>query len=128
MEIVRRAYDAFVRGDTTQAFADIDAGCVATRVAPMPDITPYYGPEGLVQMLADWLEGFDDFEMVPGEYVDANDKQVLLRMHQRALGAQSGVPIKADFWFVNTMQNLKIVRIDIYGSASQALKAVGLDG
>ena len=108
------------------ALADVHEDFVATRVAPMPDITPYYGPEGLMQIFVDWTADFDEFEMSPEEFIDANAEQVVIRQRQRAVGARSDVPIEAEFWFVNTMRERKLVRLEIYASESQALKAVGL--
>ncbi len=128
VEIVRRGYRAFIRGEPGSAPGDVDSEFIATRVAPMPDVTPYHGPEGLLQILADWVEGFEDFEMSPEEFIDANDSQVVVRVHQRAVGAQSRVPIEADFWMVHTMRDAKMLRMDIYGSKAQALEAAGLAG
>jgi ketosteroid isomerase-like protein len=126
VEILRRGFEAFVRGDFDSALADVHEDFVATRVAPMPDITPYYGPEGLMQIFVDWTADFDEFEMSPEEFIDANAEQVVIRQRQRAVGARSGVPIEAEFWFVNTMRERKLLRLEIYASESQALKAVGL--
>jgi ketosteroid isomerase-like protein len=126
VEVVRNAWLAWERGDTLEALGYADGDIVVTRVAPMPDATPYHGHEGTLQIPADWVEGFDDFQMRPQAFIDANDQQVVMRLHQRAVGAQSGVPIEADFWFVHTMRDEKIARMDIYGSESQALKAVGM--
>jgi ketosteroid isomerase-like protein len=126
VEILRRGFEAFVRGDFDSALADVHEDFVATRVAPMPDITPYYGPEGLMQIFVDWTADFDEFEMSPEEFIDANAEQVIIRQRQRAVGARSGVPIEAEFWFVNTMRERKLLRLEIYASESQALKAVGL--
>jgi ketosteroid isomerase-like protein len=126
VEILRRGFEAFVRGDFDNALADVHEDFVATRVAPMPDITPYYGPEGLMQIFVDWTADFDEFEMSPEEFIDANAEQVVIRQRQRAVGARSGVPIEAEFWFVNTMRERKLLRLEIYASEAQALKAVGL--
>ena len=57
VEVVRSAWGAWGRGDVSEALAHADADLVVTRVAPMPDPTPYHGPEGLLQILADWLRG-----------------------------------------------------------------------
>ena len=65
--------------------------------------------------------------MTPQEFIDANDEQVVLRLHQRAVGTHSRVPIEADFWFVHTIRNRKMLRMDIYGSRSQAFQAAGLE-
>jgi ketosteroid isomerase-like protein len=126
VEILRRGFEAFVPGDFDSALADVHEDFVATRVAPLPDITPYYGPEGLLQIFVDWTADFDEFEMSPEEFIDANAEQVVIRQRQRAVGARSGVPIEAEFWFVNTMRERKLLRLEIYASESQALKAVGL--
>lgn len=74
------------------------------------------------------VEGFDEFEMRPEEVIDATDERVVLRVHQRAVGTQSRVPIEADFWFVHTLRDGKITRMDIYGDESGALQAFGLAG
>jgi ketosteroid isomerase-like protein len=128
VEIVRRAWRAYEDGDLPTALADIDKDFVATRVPPMLDVVPYYGPEGMVQMLADWIEGFGEFHLAAEEFNDANEHQVIVRIHQRAVGAKSGVPVEADFWMVHTMRYQKVVRLDIYGSAAQALEAAWLEG
>lgn len=69
--------------------------------------TSYHGHEGLLQILTDWAEGFVEFEMTPQEFAVGNDRQVGMRLHQRAVGARSGVPIEADFWFVHMMRDQK---------------------
>lgn len=126
IEILRRADAAFQRGEWTAVMADMSEDITASRVAPMPDIKTYEGHEGMRQMLLDWVEGFEDFAMSAEEYIDVNDRQVVLRMHQRAQGTQSGVPIEADFWFLYTFRNRKAVRLDVYLSKNQALEAAGV--
>ena len=52
--VVERTWRACQGGDLSAALADIDKDFVAIRAArPMPDVVPYYGREGMVQMLAD---------------------------------------------------------------------------
>lgn len=126
VDVLRRAYAAFQRGEFTEALADIDENQVARRVAPMPDPITYHGPEGYMQMLLDWVEDFDEFKMTAEEFIDANDDQVVIRIHQHALGTQSGVPIEADFWFVHTLRGGKGQRVEIYASKAQAFEAAGL--
>ena len=127
VEIVREAWEAWLSGDISRALALADRDVVATRVAPMPDVAPYHGHEGLVQILVDWVQGFDEFRMSPEDFIDANDEQVLVRLHQWAIGTHSRIPIEADFWFVHTLRGGKLLRMDIYGSEAQALMAVGLE-
>jgi ketosteroid isomerase-like protein len=128
VEIAQQAWAAWGRGDRAAALAAFDDDVVATRIAPMPDVRLYRGPQGLLQMLADWVEQFGEFQMSAVEFTDCNDSQLVVRVHQSATGVHSGAPIEADFWFVHTMRDGKIVRWDIYGNEAQALKAVGLAG
>ena|SRR5438270_2554948 len=126
VEIVQRGYAAFLRGQPEDALPLIAEDFVATRVAPMPDPTPYHGPDGLTKILADWIQDFDEFEMNPEELIDVDDEHVVVRVHQRGVGAHSRAPIEADFWFVHKLRDGKLVRTDIYGSQAQAFGAVGL--
>ena len=126
VEIIRQGWAAWERGDVATALAYMSEDIVVTRVAPMPDVASYHGTAGALQMLADWVEQFDEFEMTGEEFTDANDSQVVVRVHQRARGKKSRVPIEADFWFVCTLRGGKSARWDIYASEAQALEAVGL--
>jgi ketosteroid isomerase-like protein len=124
VEIVRAAYEAYERGDLAGMLKDADPDQVIYR--PDPDGRTYRGPEGFLQAFIDWPEGFDEFRASAGEFIDANDAQVIIRVHQHAVGSQSGVPIEADFWFVHTIKGRRIVRLDMYSRKAQALEAAGL--
>src|SRR5439155_26274623 len=64
---------------------------VAIRAArPMPDVVPYYGREGMVQMLADWIDGFAEFQLTAEEFNDADERHVMVPIHQRAKRVKSG--------------------------------------
>ena len=124
VEIVRQAYEAYEQGDLAGMLKDADPDQVIYR--PDPDGRTYRGPEGFLQAFMDWTEGFDEFRASVGEFIDANDSQVIVRVHQHAVGAQSGVPIEADFWFLHTIRDKKIVRLDMFSRKAQALEAAGL--
>ena len=77
--------------------------------------------------MAYWTEGFDQFSASAEEFIDAGEK-VIVRVHQRARGQGSGVPVEADFWFVHTLSEGKITRLDMFASKAPALEAAGLAG
>jgi hypothetical protein len=56
----------------------------------------------------------------------ARHHQVVVRVHQTAVGAQSRAPIEADFWFVHTLRGGQATRLDMFSSKAQAFKAAGL--
>ena len=123
VEIVRRAHAAFERGDISAALDDVDPGLVTYRADP--EAATWHGPEGFLQALADWTEGFDDFSATAEEFINAGDR-VIVRVHQRATGQSSGAPVEADFWFVYTLSEGKATRLDMFASKAPALEAAGL--
>jgi ketosteroid isomerase-like protein len=123
VEIVRRGWEAYERGDLSAGLANISPD-VVTHVAP-PVSGVYQGREGLLQALLDWAEGFDELVITPEEYIDAGE-QVVVRTRQRARGNESGVPVEADVWYVNTVRAGKLVRLGIFVNREEALEAAGL--
>jgi ketosteroid isomerase-like protein len=124
VEIVRRSYEAFERGDLEEAREAVDPEMVIYRWGL--DAATYHGWEGLLEAIAEWVEGFDEFTLTGEEFIDANEDQVIVRVRQRAIGAQSGVPIQADFWHVHTMRDGKGTRLDMVATKAQAFEAAGL--
>ncbi len=122
VEIVRRGFEAYARGDLAAILGDMDPEMVTYREEP--DGATFHGSEGFLRAVAEWVEDFAEFVATPEEIIDANDHQVLVRVHQKAVGAQSGAPIEADFWFLHTMRDAKITRLDMFTSRARALEAV----
>jgi ketosteroid isomerase-like protein len=91
-----------------------------------PIIGPeWHGPQGLLEMAADWVEGFDDFTMSGEEFIDAGD-HVVVRIRQEGRGASTGVPVNVTFWFVYSLRQSKVVRFEMFQDRDKALEAVGL--
>jgi ketosteroid isomerase-like protein len=125
VEIVRQAYVAFAQGDLGAVLKAFDPEVVSYTAPPLPDAAEYRGHEGMLQWIGNWTEGFDEFAMEAEDYIDAQDR-VVARVHQRATGAGSGVPVESRFWLVHTLRRGKVVRIGIYGTKAGALEAAGL--
>jgi ketosteroid isomerase-like protein len=124
VEIVRRGYEAYARGDVAVMLADVDQAMVTYREEP--DGATFNGRDGLLQAIAEWVEDFDEFVATAEELIDANDRQVVVHVHQMATGSQSGAPIEGDFWFVHTLRDSKVTRLDMFISRARALEAAGL--
>jgi ketosteroid isomerase-like protein len=102
VDIVRRSYAAFERGDLAAVADDHDPDLVTHR--PDPDGGTWHGQAGFLQMLADWTEGLDQLTASPEEFIDAGNR-VVVRVRQRARGQISGAPVEEVFWFVHTLRN-----------------------
>jgi ketosteroid isomerase-like protein len=124
VEVVRRGFEAYERGDIPAMLADFDPDAITYR-ATEPDAAIYHGPEGFLQSFVDWIEDFDDFTMSVDEFIDANASQVIVHLHQRATGSSSGAPVEIEGWFVFTLGGGKVVRLDMHVGKEAALEAVG---
>ncbi len=124
VEIVRRGYAAFERGDVAAMLADADPDLVTYRAEP--DGATWHGPEGLLEAIADWTADFDEFSSSTDEFIDAGER-VVARMRQRGRGQASGVMVEEDFWCVHMLEGGKQVRFEIYRTKAEALKAAGLE-
>jgi uncharacterized protein len=126
VEIVRRSYDAYARGDLEAALAALDAE-IETHDHDIPDAGDYRGIEGLLQWQADWEAGWASWRWEPEEFIDAGDRVVaILRLHAKGRG--SGVDVERLDGAVWTLRDGKCIRLDCYGSKAEALEAVGLSG
>jgi ketosteroid isomerase-like protein len=125
VEIIRRGWDAYARGDLDAMLAFFAEDMVTVRDPNLLDRGSYRGREGMLESLFEWAESFDEFNQFPVEHIDAGDK-VVTRVRQEAAGAQSGVPVATDTWFVFTLRDRKVVRFELFATEEAALEAAGL--
>ena len=125
MEIVRRMWEAYEGGDLSGALAALSREMVVYVASPIPTAGTYQGPEGFLQLTIDWAEGFDDLVVTGQEFIDAGD-QVVVRSLHKSEGASSGVPVETNIWYVFTVPEDKVVRVDVFNEKAEALEAAGL--
>ena len=125
IELVRAAWEAFVRGDLVAALADAHPDAVAFRAPPLPDPQTYRGRAGVLQMYADWTAPFSEFEMQAEQFIGAGDR-VVVEVWQRGRGRASGAVVEGRFWFVYTIAGRQIIRQDAFNTRAQAFEAAGL--
>jgi ketosteroid isomerase-like protein len=125
VEIVRRALEAYRDGDFEGALALGHPNIVSTRVDP--DGAVYHGHDGLRRLMADWVEGFEEWSYRAQEYIDAGDI-VVVHIRQWGRGVGSGAPVEADNWLVYALEDGLITRVHIYSDRAQAYAAAGVTG
>jgi ketosteroid isomerase-like protein len=125
VEVVRQWWEAWEAEDLSRGLALMDDGLVTRRLAPMPDPGTWQGPEGLLDVAAEWVDTFDEFAMTGEDFTDAGD-HVVVRVEQEGRGSDSRVPVTATFWFVFGVRNGRVVTLDMYSARAEALAAVGL--
>ena len=125
VEVVRQWWEAWEAEDLSRGLALMDDGLVTRRLAPMPDPGTWHGPEGLLDVAAEWVDTIDEFAMTGEDFIDAGD-HVVVRVEQEGRGSDSRVPVTATFWFVYGVRNGRVVTLDMYSARAEALEAVGL--
>jgi ketosteroid isomerase-like protein len=122
IEVVRRLFDSYVRGDYAEA-----ATCLAVDVVyEVGQELPARGREAVRVMWERWDDTWDELETVPEEFIDAGD-QVLVTVHYSARGRGSGIKFEERLFDVYTFCDGKCVRKREFRRRSEALEAAGLD-
>jgi ketosteroid isomerase-like protein len=116
VEIVR----SFLSLDVDEALPYADPGIVWNPIEELPT----QGHEAVRASLAHWKADWDDYKVMPEEFVDRGD-HVIVTVRLRGRGRGSGVEIDARFYDVYTLRDGKIVRMDQFTELSEALDAVG---
>ena len=126
VEIVRRAYEAFNRGDLDAMVADIAPDAEYLPTGTIPGFADAYrGREGYRRFLG-WLwEEFDEPHIEVHEIIEAGD-QVLVSLTNRGRGKQSGANVSWHVWQVGTVRDGKVVQAQGFTSRDEALEAVGM--
>jgi ketosteroid isomerase-like protein len=127
VEIVRRAWDAFERGDIQLAMEAFDPEIefdVSRDVwGSVVGGGLYHGFEGLATWFGDLYDAWDGFEMSAEEVIDVGGDRVITVLFARGRGRASGIEIEHRPAGIGTMRAGKVVRLAWFPSREEALAA-----
>jgi ketosteroid isomerase-like protein len=126
VDVTRRGYEAFAEGGEF-AFEFLDPEIEWLGPRGFPDLAePHYGHDGVRRYMEKLSEVFEEYRMVPEEFIDAGTDQVLVFAREGGRGKGSGAEVQthptAHLW---TIRDGKAVRMQSYWERSDALEAVG---
>jgi len=121
VEVVRRLFDAYNRGDYAGAAACLAPGVVYETGQEVPAI----GPEAVREMWERWDGAWDELETVAEEFLDAG-QHVVVTVRYSARGKGSGVPYGERLFDVYTLRDGRCVHKREFRARSEALEAAGL--
>jgi ketosteroid isomerase-like protein len=123
VERMKRAFDAFSRGDLETVFGFIDPNFeIHDRVIGSPSER---GPDALIANAGAVREAAGDVSWEPLEIVDVGER-VLVRVHVTGTGQHTSLPFDGDVGHIYTYKEGKAVRLDIFRTWEDALEAAGL--
>jgi ketosteroid isomerase-like protein len=126
VEITRRAYEGFI---ATQEFnAELihpEFVWDMSTFRGWPERQTYAGVEGAREFMDNWLETWDDWELELEELRDAGDSVVGV-IRQRGRSRATGLPVDMHFAQVWTYRDGLQIRMRMYASPEEALRAAGL--
>jgi ketosteroid isomerase-like protein len=126
VELVRRTYEAWNRGDMDAVSRAYDEGAMIVRtVEGWPEPAPIVGRDAVMRFFTQLRETYSDEDRVAGlSFLDARDR-VLVR--QTWQGKGRGPDMDMELTAVFTMRDARIFLVEYFWDHGEALKAVGLE-
>jgi uncharacterized protein len=125
VEIVRRLIEAWNSNEQDEAIAIVDPEVVLDATRRRVNPKTYTGMQGMRRMLADRDEVWGEFRMEPDEVLDAGDRVVAIGRWV-AKGKGSGIEVQQPVAHVFTLQDGRVVRVEISATRDEALEAARL--
>jgi ketosteroid isomerase-like protein len=126
VEVVRRSYEAFSRGDFDAALADYDPAVEWHMAEDEPDAQVHRGHDGIRRMVVAWAAPWTNrFERAvrPLEFIDRGD-WVVVPLGGRLRGKHSGVEVEMEETQAALVRDGRIVRVEEFRTTEEALEAV----
>jgi ketosteroid isomerase-like protein len=120
VELIRRLYETWNRGESAREFIADDAEYVNPSYAIEP------GTRRGRQAFVGVRDSYEDFAVHVGEIIDAGGDQVVVLGRYTATGRGSGIPMEGEQGYVWTVRDGKGVRFQWFSSHGEALEAAGL--
>jgi ketosteroid isomerase-like protein len=125
VEIVRRLIEAWNSNEQDEAIAIVDPEVVLDATRRRVNPKTYTGMQGMRRMLADRDEVWGEFRMEPDQVLDAGDRVVAIGRWV-AKGKGSGIEVQQPVAHVFTLQDGRVVRVEISATRDEALEAARL--
>jgi ketosteroid isomerase-like protein len=124
VELVRELFDAFWRRRDAEASSALVSPDI--EWVTFMETEPRRGRDEVAAFFSDWLSTWKDHE-VDYEVIDAGDRVVVIT-HLKGKGRESGVEVETSIGQVWTVRDRELVRMEMYRTPEEALRAAGVSG
>ena len=122
VELVRAIYADWARGNFATGTEHYDPHVLLVLRPDFPEAGTYLGLDAIAGYMRDFLADFEGVTIAGEEFVAAGDS-VIVRVHQRATGPESRVPVAMGYYQVWTFRGASVVRIESIRERADALAA-----
>jgi ketosteroid isomerase-like protein len=126
VELARRLIEALDRHDFEAAAEGSDPLIEWNDQRELPGAASHYGTEAVTRHLRATFGEWADFRVEAQQFVEAGE-HVVITSRVSAKGQASGAPVERVTFGVAEFHAGRLVRVSIYGTKAEALKAVGLE-
>jgi uncharacterized protein len=126
VETVRRATDAFNRGDLDAFLSNFAPEAEWHPPGQFVDERAYRGHAELKRFWADVREDLEELSTSVSEIRAVGEDKVFVAAVGAGRGKRSEARFEQPLWYVMTVRDGLIVRVEDYADAAQALEAAGL--
>ena len=125
VEVVRRAYEAYSKGDFVAARSAYSEDTVWDVSRLRPDEGVHGGLDEAAKHLISWRAAWSEHSFSLERAIDAGDRVVAV-IQESGRGASSGAQVTIRYGQVITVRDGKIVETVVYRDPSDAFQAAGL--
>jgi ketosteroid isomerase-like protein len=122
LEIVRAAFDAYLRGDEEEMFALASPEIFVRQFPDQPDVRDFHGRDGLRAMMTSWLSMWEDWTIEALSWRAAGE-HVFVTVVQRGRGGNSGAPMESEATFLFTVRDGLVTSWEIFHTEEEAERA-----
>jgi ketosteroid isomerase-like protein len=124
LELVRAGLEAYGRGDQEAVLDFLDPE-IETHVSDrMLNSGTWHGIPGFLEGIGAWNDAWDDYRLEITGIEAVDDRNVVVDVHQTAVGRESGVPVEMDVVFLYEVTGERATRFHIYPDRTDAIAAI----
>jgi ketosteroid isomerase-like protein len=124
--LVRRAFQAYDRGDLQTVLATLDDDVEVYSHPDTGNTGTYHGHKGFLQWVALWLDAWEEFRIEVREVKVLDDVHVLAVMDQFGRGRGSGIPVEQrGVAYLFTVRDGRTTFMGLYLNRDTALADLG---
>ena len=120
---LREGVAAFNRGDAGPALAMFSEDVECKVAGDLMNVGTYEGHAGYLEMIRNWSEAWDSIEAEIIGAEELSGDHLMVEIHQRAIGAGSGVPVEMKIFWLFGFGGGEVKRFHMYSTREAAMAA-----